>query len=265
MILVSVSACATRPPAHDLAAVQEYERVNDPLEPANRVMFQANLIGDKYVLRPVVKLYIKIVPKPLQEGVSNFLANLWEPWTAVNELLQGKPKDAGKTLGRFVANTTIGVGGLVNFAEKRWGMHRTQEDFGQTLGTWGVGEGPYIVLPFFGPSNPRDTVGLAGDFYGDPAGWVIDSANVGNNFFLGIDLLSYIHFGMDAFDRRVRYNEAFDELYNATDPYVTARSAFRQKRRFDVSDGKIDTSDEDDLFDEDFLEIYEDDNEDAPR
>jgi phospholipid-binding lipoprotein MlaA len=248
-VLLVSSACATRPHADNYEAVQEYERNNDPLEPMNRVIFQANVIGDKIILRPLVKGYNAVVPDPARQGVTNFLANLWEPWTAINQLLQGKPDDAAGAVGRFLVNSTVGIGGLVDVATD-WGLERTEEDFGQTLGVWGMGEGPYIVLPFFGPSNPRDTLGLAGDFYGDPVGWAINSADVGKNFFLGVGLLSYIHFGADAFDKRARYDSVFDDLYDSPDPYALARSAFRQKRDFEISDGETDTSEEDDLFDE---------------
>lgn len=251
-ILLVVSACATRPPASDFAAVAEYERINDPLEPFNRVIFKANLIGDKIILRPLVKGYSTIMPKPIRDGVSNVVANLLEPWTLINQGLQGKPREGVATLKRFIVNTTVGILGIFDVAT-RLGIEAGKEDFGQTLGVWGVGEGIYIMLPFFGPSNPRDTFGLAVEFYADPMGIVIDEADVKEDFFLGIDAETYIHFAIEAFDKRYRYDEAFDEMYEANDPYVLARSAYRQKRDFDISDGAIDTSqDEEDLFDEDF-------------
>ena len=251
-ILLVTTACAHRPPAHDLEAVAEYERANDPFEPFNRVVFQANLIGDKFILRPVVKTYNNAVPKPVRNGVSNVVANLLEPWTFINQGLQAKPKGAGETLGRFLINSTIGILGIFDVATDI-GLEKADEDFGQTLAVWGVGEGPYLMLPFFGPSNPRDTVGLAAEFFFDPMGFVIDEADVKKDFFLGFDAETYIHFAIEQFDKRARNDEVFDELYKADDPYVLARSAYRQLRIFEVSDGAIDTSeDEEDMFDEEF-------------
>lgn len=252
IISLSLSACATRPPASDFEAVAEYERNNDPFEPFNRVVFQANLIGDKFILRPVVKTYIKIMPEPVQTGVSNVVANLLEPWTMINQGLQGKGNEGVTTLGRFLINSTIGIVGIFDVASTM-GLEKGVEDFGQTLAVWGIDEGPYIMLPFFGPSNPRDTFGLGMEFLADPMGIAIDELDIEPDLFLGIDGGTYIHFAVEAFDKRVRYDEAFDEMYEASDPYVLARSAYRQKREFDISDGAIETSEEEeDLFDEEF-------------
>lgn len=253
-ILLVTSACATRPPAHDLEAVAEYERINDPFEPYNRVMFQANLIGDKLILRPVIKTYINVMPEPVRDGVSNIVSNLLEPWTMINQGLQGKPDGASESLARFVINSTIGILGIFDVASGM-GLEKEKEDFGQTLAVWGIEEGPYVMLPFFGPSNVRDTAGLTAEFFADPMGIAIDKINLGEDFFLGIDGGSYIHFAIEAFDKRVRYDDAFDEMYEANDPYVLARSAYRQLRTFEVSDGAIDTSEEEeDIFDEEFDE-----------
>ncbi len=251
-ILLITSACATRPPAHDLGAVAEYERINDPLEPFNRVVFKANLIGDKLILRPMIKTYIKVMPKPVKDGVSNVVANLLEPWSLINHALQGKPDSASESLARFVINSTIGILGIFDVATSM-GLEEEKEDLGQTLAVWGMDEGVYVMLPFFGPSSVRDTIGLTGEFFADPMGIAIDKMNVGDDIFLGIDGGSYIHFAVEAFDKRVRYDEGFDEMYEAEDPYVLARSAYRQKRTFDISDGAIDTSEEEeDIFGEEF-------------
>jgi phospholipid-binding lipoprotein MlaA len=253
-ILLVTSACAHRPPAHDLQAVAEYERINDPLEPFNRVIFQANLIGDKIVLRPVVKLYNNAVPKPVRNGVSNVVSNLLEPWTFINQGLQLKPNEAAETLGRFLVNSTIGILGIFDFATDM-GLKKHDEDFGQTLGSWGVGEGIYLMLPFFGPSNPRDTIGLGAEFFLDPMSIAIDQINLKNDFFLGFDAETYVHFAIEQFDKRSRHDDVFDELYAAEDPYVLARTAYRQLRLFEVSDGALGTSEEEeDMFDEEFFE-----------
>ena len=131
------------------------DEVYDPIEPFNRAIFSFNNAADKIILEPVSKGYKKL-PSPLQTGISNFLSNLRMPLVVVNQLLQGQGKNASESTGRFLVNSTIGVFGLIDVADKI-GLEEKQEDFGQTLATWGVGDGFYIVLPLFGPSNVRDT------------------------------------------------------------------------------------------------------------
>lgn len=246
-----LAACATRPPESDVEAFAEYKRANDPLEPMNKAIFAVNTTFDKALFRPVVKTYNKVVPEDGRRGLSNFLNNLMAPYVMANEILQGKPKQAGTMLLRFLANSTIGIAGLFDPATKM-GLTRYDEDIGQTLAVWGIGSGPYIVLPLFGPSNLRDTVGLAGEFYLDPASIAIDEADVWKNVFLGVDGLSYLRFGLDAFDFRARNDELFDEIYKASDPYALARSAYRQLREFEISDGELgETKEEEELFDQD--------------
>ena len=210
---------------------------------AAQATITVNTTADKAVVRPIVKAYLKVVPEAGQKGLSNFMENLMAPFVAGNEILQGKPNPAGTMLLRFLVNSTIGIAGLFDPATKM-GLTKYDEDLGQTLAVWGFGPGPYIVLPFFGPSNLRDTVGLAGEFYADPAGIAIDQADVWKNAFLGIDGLSYVRFGLDAFDFRVRNDELFDELYEASDPYALARSAYRQLREFEISDGQLEETEE---------------------
>ena len=246
-----ITGCATRPPASDVEARAEYKRANDPLEPMNRAVFAINTTFDKALFRPVVKTYNKVVPEDGRRGLSNFLKNLLAPYVMGNEILQGKPKQAGTMLLRFLVNSTIGVAGFFDPATKM-GLTRYDEDLGQTLAVWGIGSGPYIVLPLFGPSNLRDTVGLVGEFYLDPAGIAIDEADVWKNVFLGVDGLSYLRFGLDAFDFRARNDELFDEIYKAADPYALARSAYRQLREFEISDGELgETKEEEELFEQD--------------
>lgn len=245
-----VTACATRPPDTDAGALADYKLANDPLEPMNKIVFKVNTAFDKALFRPIVKTYNKAVPEGPRRSLSNFLYNLRAPYVAANEILQGKPSLAGTMLARFLVNSTIGIAGFFDPATNL-GLERYDEDIGQTLAVWGIGSGPYLVLPFFGPSNFRDTVGLAGEFYGDPAGIAIDEADVWKNFFLGIDGLSYVRFGLDAFDFRARKDGLFDDIYAAPDPYALARSAYRQLRRFEISDGQAEESrEEKELFDE---------------
>jgi phospholipid-binding lipoprotein MlaA len=136
--------------------------VYDPLEPVNRAVYNFNSGFDRYVFLPALNGYRAITPDPVENSVSNFFANLREMKYLANNLLQGELKSSAITLGRFAVNTTVGLLGLFDPATPM-GLNPQEEDFGQTLGAWGVGDGPYLVLPFFGPSNLRDTGGLITD------------------------------------------------------------------------------------------------------
>ena len=138
------------------------EAENDPFEGWNRAMFSFNQKADKYVLKPVAEGYQAVTPAPVRKGVSNFFNNLGEPITAANSVLQAKPGKAARSLTRFVFNTTFGLFGIFDVAGAM-GIERENEDFGQTLAYWGVGSGPYLVLPVLGSSNLRDLGGRFGD------------------------------------------------------------------------------------------------------
>jgi phospholipid-binding lipoprotein MlaA len=146
-----------------LIAPESTLSVYDPWEPMNRAIYNFNSGFDHYVFLPVVKGYDTVTPEVVQSGVSNFFSNLMEVRNLFNNMLQFRVKDSGITLGRFVINTTVGVAGLWDPASKI-GMHEKREDFGQTLGVWGVGSGPYLVVPFLGPSSLRDTGGFGVDY-----------------------------------------------------------------------------------------------------
>lgn len=137
--------------------------VHDPLEGMNKGVYKFNAQLDRYVLLPIVDAYTYVTPEFLRTRVSRFFENVGEFKNFTNAVLQGSPEKAGTTLGRFAVNTTVGLLGTFDVATD-WGMARQPEDFGQTLGVWGAGPGPYLVLPFFGPSNLRDTAGLAVDY-----------------------------------------------------------------------------------------------------
>ncbi|EJE49779.1 surface lipoprotein [Acidovorax sp. CF316] len=137
----------------------------DPLEPVNRTVFSLNDGLDRAVFQPTAKAYQKVVPPVVQTGVSNFFANLQTPWSSANLLFQGRAREGASTIARFGINTTVGVLGVVDVATG-WGMPQRSEDFGLTLDTWGVGSGPYVVLPIFGPSNVRDVLSLPVDSLG---------------------------------------------------------------------------------------------------
>jgi phospholipid-binding lipoprotein MlaA len=139
----------------------------DPLENFNRAMFRFNDAVDEAVLKPVATGYQKVTPSFMQTAVGNFFGNLGDVWTAVNNLLQGKVHDGVSDTMRVLVNTTMGLGGVLDIASEA-GMTKHREDFGQTLGVWGVPSGPYLVLPLIGSSTVRDTAALPADFAGDP-------------------------------------------------------------------------------------------------
>ncbi len=163
LILATVcglTACANTPP---------HEDVSDPLEPVNRVIDSFNDKVDRAILKPTAQGYEKVVPATARSSVTNFFANLNEPLVVVNQLLQGKGKEGVSDTGRFLVNSTIGLLGLFDPASQM-GLTRHDEDFGQTFGRWGIGEGWYLVLPILGPSTLRDTAGKFGDSAFDAVG-----------------------------------------------------------------------------------------------
>lgn len=225
-----LAGCATPPAATDKEAMAEYEQANDPGEPTNRVIFQVNQGLDKGVIKPVAQGYRAVVPYPLRDRVRDFLSNLREPWTFVNDVLQFEFGRAGITLGRFCFNSTFGMLGIVDIATSA-GLEGHTEDFGQTLAVWGVGEGPFVTLPFFGPSNPRDTVGLVVDSFLDPfgiwlGGWVPDEA-------------MWSKTGLSAVDKREKYLDPLDEIERTSlDYYASLRSLYRQRRAEEIRNGQ---------------------------
>ena len=222
---VLVAGCATPPPASDSAAVAAFQQDNDPYEPFNRAMLDFNLALDKAILKPVAFVYKEGVPDPLRTNVYNFLENLRSPVIFANDLLQGEMDRAGTTLLRFGMNTTVGLLGINDFATEA-GIHKHDEDFGQTLAVWEVKPGPYLVLPIFGPSNPRDGVGLIVDTLLDPVTWLAPS-----EYRIGRAVTR-------AVDRRARrYDEINDLEKNSLDFYSTVKSLYRQRRLDEIRNG----------------------------
>ncbi len=202
----------------------------DPFENYNRAIFKFNNGADRYFLKPIAKAYRWVLPGFIRRGITNGFNNLQEPFTFVNALLQGKGDLALKSLGRFLINSTVGVAGL-NDQASQWGVKRQEEDFGQTLGTWGVGDGPFLMLPFLGPSNPRDLVGFVAEALGSPSN-VVFSRAVANS-------IDYSLTAVELVDLRARALDSVDKLLEtSTDPYVALRSAYIQQRRFQVKDGE---------------------------
>ncbi|APW47474.1 MlaA family lipoprotein [Rhodoferax antarcticus] len=219
-----LSACATGPNADP----------RDPLEPFNRGMYSFNDVVDRAVVKPVATAYRDVLPSPVRTGVSNFFSNLQDLWSFVNNALQLKGEGAGNSIMRFGVNTAFGLGGVLDIASEMR-IERFPEDFGQTLGHWGVGAGPYVVLPLLGPSTLRDTAALPVDSNGNALSHVSDiparnSATV-----------------LNLVNRRSRLLDASKMLEEvALDPYTFTRDAFLQRRQSLVYDGS--PPDQDDLL-----------------
>ncbi len=210
----------------------------DPIEPVNRKIFWFNDKVDVYVLEPVARGWHAIAPDPVERSVSNFFLNARSPVVIINDLLQGKPKASAEDIGRFAVNTTVGVLGFLDPAST-WGLERHNEDFGQTLGVWGIQPGPYLVLPLLGPSNPRDSVGLVGDYVFSVWPFVVNQ---------------YVLLGARVVDTVNTRAQFLDEIKNmkeaAVDYYVFVRDAYFQRRKALVSDN-AETSNDDLYFIED--------------
>lgn len=218
--MLGVGACAKSQKPDVAYAAQE---MHDPIEPLNRFIFGFNDILDRMLIEPVAKGYKAVLPSFIRDSIQSFMRNLQSPLILANNLLQGNIGDAGVTAARFFLNTTLGIGGLVDVA-KAQGLTYRDEDFGQTLAVWGVGDGFYLVLPIIGPSSLRDTAGLFGDSFADPVRIV--SFNTDNEW------IYYTRGIVKGVDMRSRMITAVDDLRrNSLDYYAAARSAYTQQRR----------------------------------
>ena len=227
LLALPIANCASAPPEDDPDAYAAYEAANDPIEPLNRGVLQFNRGFDDFVLRPIALVYRHILPEVLRDRVHLFLMNLRTPVILANDLLQGEAERAGETLGHFVVNSTAGIGGLFDVA-REIGLEPHNEDFGQTLAVWGVGEGPYLMLPLLGPSNPRDTVGLVAGIFMDPLNYLLD------------DEYLYARTGTRIVDERERHIETLDDLEaTSVDFYATLRSLYRQYRDNEIRNGEL--------------------------
>ena len=226
--VVSLSGCATRPTDPDELAA--YKENNDPLEPMNRYFFEVNYALDELLIKPIASWYDTILPTPVEHSVHNFLRNLNGPVILANDLFQGNGKRAGITAKRFLINTTLGAGGLFDVAADWFGLTYHDEDFGQTLAVWGVGEGPFVELPLLGPSNARDTVGTAVDMALNPLTFVGGAPAT----YAGVATGS-----ANVVDTRSQHLHDLDELErNSLDYYATLRSVYRQHRDAEISAAK---------------------------
>ncbi|MEB0055228.1 MULTISPECIES: VacJ family lipoprotein [unclassified Variovorax] len=197
----------------------------DPLEPFNRSVFRFNEGVDRAVLRPVATAYRDTLPLMVRTGVSNFFGNLGDVWSLANNVMQLKLQNSAETFMRLNVNTIFGLGGLLDIASEA-GIERHREDFGQTLGRWGVPTGPYVVLPLLGPSTVRDTAALPVDHYGDVLSVVHDIGARNSLYALRV---------VDERATFLRAGQMLDEI--ALDKYSFTRDAFMQHRRSEVSGG----------------------------
>jgi len=240
-----VTACATTPAA-------EPAEIYDPFENFNRKVYGFNESVDQAVVGPVARGYSRTVPKQARSGLRNFVTNANAPVTFVNDVLQAKPQRAMETLSRFVINTTVGVGGLFDVAGKS-GLEGHTEDFGQTLGVWGVPMGPYFMAPLLGPSNLRDTTGRVVDIAFDPLTWV----SLGTN-----NLRLYLNTSetaLVAIDTRAELDSGIEFIREQPEPYTALRRGYSAQRNAAVRDGMVDENNFDDLPDfDDFDDEFDD-------
>ena len=205
----------------------------------NRSLFSANLTIDKATTRPLARGYRKIIPTPLRKGVSNFFRNLTTPRSIINNFLQGKPGRGFSETGRFLLNSTIGIGGLIDVATAG-GLEEYREDFGQTAAVWGIPNGPFVMLPMLGPQTLRDAILLPVDIVVDPL-YQYDNTSVRDKLYI-----------LRLIDLRYRLLSTDKYLQDSKDPYVTTRESYLQNREYEVYDG--DPPIDDEFFDEFFEE-----------
>jgi phospholipid-binding lipoprotein MlaA len=204
----------------------------DPWERMNRTTYKFNDGFDRFVFKPLAKGYVKTVPRFARSNIHNFFSNLGYPIVMLNDLLQGQFRALGNDTARLLVNSTTGVGGLFDPASEM-GLDRNSRDFGQTLGVWGFKPGPYVMLPFMGPSDVRDTVGVVGDQLSDP-----------RNYLFGA-WVSWSLFVVSSMDQRSQLLDTVDRtLEGAYDKYAVLRSAYLQNREFKVH-GSQSTNEED--------------------
>ncbi len=216
-VAVLLASCAHHP-ADDPA---------DPLEPVNRAMWTFNSKADQYVLKPAAKSYVAVTPGWAREGITNFFSNLVYPTTIVNDFFQAKFSQGASDTGRFVVNSLWGIGGLIDVGN-RVGLPKHDEDFGQTLGYWGVGEGWYLMVPFIGPSDNRDIVGKGVDIFTAPAHYIP------GRYDLPHYLVDYV---LNSVNIRANALPSDSLLESQFDTYLFIRTAYLQHRQALVYDG----------------------------
>jgi phospholipid-binding lipoprotein MlaA len=222
------AACASVP--RDPAAHAEFKANHDPLEPLNRSVFAFNLFADRILIKPLAKGYLRLVPKDARAALRHFLDNLNEPIVVANTLLQSRPHAAATAGGRFLVNIIFGFAGLSDVASAN-NLRKQTGDFGQTLWSWGAPEGPYLILPLIGPSNPRDGIGSGVDVYLDPLRTIAPARSYPTGVSVGRAVA-------DGIDQRAGNIDALDEMQRESiDYYASFRSLFRQHREAELRSG----------------------------
>lgn len=240
LVLLSALASVAWGSGHDIDNDEQTVESIDPLEDFNRAVFGFNEALDAVIFLPLAKIYQAIFPKPIRDSFRNFMRNLNAPFILANDILQGEGRRAGITLNRFLINTTLGVGGLLDVA-KGMGLTHHDEDFGQTLGVWGMGEGVYLVLPIIGPSTIRDGLGKVGDAFINPLNYMSTAGDDAEKVFFGhshnmADFLFGLRL-LEGVDTRERLIEPIDLLKKdplALDYYTLIRSVFLQHRKKEI-------------------------------
>ncbi|MBL8200670.1 MAG: VacJ family lipoprotein [Chromatiales bacterium] len=231
---LAISGCASQ-------IATQPTRAYDPIEPVNRAVYWFNDLGDRYLLRPAASGYRRALPQPMRTGVRNIFSNLLYPVTIANDLLQGKFRQCGRDGARFLLNSTVGLAGIFDPAT-RLGLLENDEDFDQTLAVWGAGEGPYLMIPIFGPRTLRH---LVGDTVDAPLTPFLNVADGDVTLTLGAWVIYQV-------DNRSRLLDADQQVYEAFDPYIFVRDAYLQNRRYRALDGNVPEDDSylDDLDEE---------------
>lgn len=225
-----LSGCASQP-----AAPKDQRSMADPWEPVNRQIHGFNTGLDKVTLKPIAKGYQKVIPQFLRTGIGNFSSNLRTPLNAINSFLQGKGKTGLSETGRFLANSTFGLLGVIDVATDM-GLEKHNEDFGQTFAKWGIPDGPYVVLPILGPRTLRDAFAVPLNFLADPLFWYTNSSVRDKLYILRL------------IDVRERLFTAESFLEGSTDRYLSIRESYLQHRLYVIYDG--DPPEDDDLYEE---------------
>lgn len=241
-LLLILVGCAGNTSKDATSAVDSLRSPEDPWEPLNRSMYVVHDTLDRYTLRLVARGYKAVLPDFARRGVTNFSRNLLGPSSMVNNFLQGKPGPGFSELGRFIINSTLGIGGLIDVATLQ-GMPVYDENFSQTMAVWGVPEGPFVFIPILGPNTLLEAVTIPVDLASDLL-YHYDNSSVRDKIYV-----------LRAIDVRARLLTAETLLEDSQDPYLTLRESYLQNRRFQVHDGDPPTTqEEDDLFDEFFEE-----------
>lgn len=218
LLLLGATGCASVP-----ADPEEAGSAYDPLEPLNRKVFAFNRAADRVLLRPLARGYDRVVPSPVKTGVSNFFDNLSAPIWVINHLLQGNPGDAARQSGRFLMNSTFGLGGVLDPASRN-GLAENKANFNQTFGKWGIPSGPYLMVPFLGPNTPRSGLAWYARFQTDVIWNRLDDNRSVRDKLVALEFVDLRY-------RLLRFDRMLDE---APDPYILMRESYRQRVEFEI-------------------------------